>query len=63
MVWPSGAALATIVGAHRAAGAGAVLDHHRLAQRVGHLARQLARDQVVAAAGAEPTTRRIGLFG
>ncbi|MEI2746274.1 MAG: hypothetical protein V9G22_12960 [Ottowia sp.] len=41
------------LGAQRAAGARLVLDDHRLAQRLGHVARQLARDQVVGAAGGE----------
>jgi hypothetical protein len=51
------------LGAYRAAGAGAVLDHHRLAPHLLQLRRHRTADDVGRAAGVNATTRRTGLFG
>ena len=45
------------------AGAGAVLDHHRLAEDVGKLRPDDARHTSVPPPAAKPRIRRIGLFG
>ena len=52
-VWPSGAALATWVGADRAAAAGPVVDDGRLAPVVGQALRDQPGDRVGGAAGDE----------
>jgi hypothetical protein len=51
------------IGGDRSARAAAVLHHHRLAERLGDLAADEARDEVGRAAGGTVTTRRSGRFG
>ena len=52
-VWPSGSALATVGAADIAVGAGAVLDHDRLAELLRQLGRKPPRRDVDRAAGRE----------